>query len=186
MKIKLLKPGQQITSKRYNALVEAIESKTPIVRGGTTSNITGQPVLSIPPDGFWAKVFNQENSDSDSDSEKNLSWKKLFVRIENDEVMTYETDIEGTGAFHITGASVSDGTIVYLRPVPENNGYVFGESGGSGTGGGDGSDTPFIPTTCVRVLADLICEDGTTVKQFVWIPVLAGVDCPVSSDEEVG
>ena len=183
-----LKPGQTITSKRYNALVQGIEARTPVIKGGQTSYITGQPVVSASEHGFWAKVsrkVDSDTTDSDVPNFKNLDWKRLFVRIESDSVQVYETDIEGTGAFHISGATVPDGSIVYLRPVPENNGYVFGETGGIGGSGNDSSDSPLIPTQCVRVMADLVCEDGTTVKQFVWIPIIAGVDCPNPESDSI-
>lgn len=187
--IQTLKPRQKITSKRFNELVQGIEERTPVIKGGQTSYITGQPVVSAQQDGFWAKVSKKVDSDStDSDvpSRKNLDWKRLFVRIENDTVQTYETDIQGTGAFHISRFDVPDGSIVYLRPVPENNGFVFGDAGFFGGSGSDGSDAPTVPTQCVKVMADIVCDDGSTVKKYVWIPVVAGVDCQIPEEESMG
>jgi len=87
-------------------------------------------------------------------------------------------------AYGYNKGTVGVGTYVkcYYTSVGD---WRFIESGVFGFGGFDNASDQNIPTLCVKVMADLVCEGETTVKKFVWIPILANVDCQPSSDESV-
>ncbi|MFT3882451.1 MAG: hypothetical protein QM703_22715 [Gemmatales bacterium] len=80
-------------------------------------------------------------------------------------------------------SSVPIGTYVRLYYTSAGD-WRFVDVAGSGGGSSNSSDFPDIPTVCVRVLADIGCDDGATVLTYVKLPVLANVDCPDSSDSE--
>ncbi len=180
--------GQKVSGRDFNAVTANLEAlnRISVQYPLELTNSGNNPTLRYLGDFFWARIYPEDNSDEFSAEESDvpgLRWKQVVGEV-NPTLSWHETGLQGDGAFEVNGATIYSSQIVKLYPVV-GGGYVF-ELGGYGAGSGsNSSDYPEIPTNCVRVLADLVCDDGVTVKQFVYIPILANVVCQAPSDEPV-
>lgn len=173
---------------QFNELCKAVESLYVNVAHPleVVYRASGQHLRLVPQE-MDAVIVEEANGSDDSDTDEET---RTYIAEEVFPVQGFgwhsESEPRRVTCSGYNRGSVPIGTYVKLYYTSAGD-WRFVEGSGSGSGGSsNSSDFPEIPTQCVKVLADMLCEDGSTVLQYVWLPVLANVDCTPSSDSDVG
>jgi hypothetical protein len=182
------KSGQRVTAQDFNSVTSGLEqqARLSVVYPLALSNQGNNPTLSIDAVPFWARVYSPDDSDENSDADSDgqgLHWRQVAAFVDSGSVHWYETGLQGWLAFEVNGNTLESTGVYRLYPIG-GGGFVFELAGAGGGGSSNSSDYPEIPTRCVQVLANILCEDGSTVLEYVWLPVLANVDCTPASDSD--
>ena len=149
-----------------NELIEAVErlSNMTVESPLRLTMFSGSPKLGVSEHGFWARIIDVVAS-SASVAPSTGRTRYSFLKVKADLGGEWlDTGEGGNTAYEVNDANVTLDTIHWLRPDGVG-GYRFAASG-SGDGAGSSGSSTDITWQCVEVLADLVCDGQTTVKQF--------------------
>lgn len=177
MKLKRLTANDPQAYKKVNDLMEVVERLLNI-RVEPPLRLTfsgGSPQFTVGEHGFWARIIDHySSSGSVASGEGN---RYLFRRLVEDRDGTWQDSGEtNNNAYEVSSSFVPMDSIQWLRPSKVGD-YRFVSGGESFSG--DSNSSLGIEWECKEVMADLVCDGNSTVRQ--WGLVLQPKGVPLCS-----